>query len=502
MSWNPQQGQGIEVSPGYHNNGHLDDKQTVWTKAEDSYAHPTANDKYAIANAYPPEVVGEDGEEGKRLPVPAPTICGIRRKVFWIALGVATFVVLAAAIGGGVGGYFANRPKQSASESQSTSNSGSSTGNPTAPGPSSPTRAPVQNLSIAAVRWIDGKNVDHYRVFTQSSSSNQLGILESAWNSDGQAWSISPITDGTDTVKPGTSISASTGFPHTNTSFELVKTVFYVQPGGKLIERQSPYKEATGIWGNDNFSGLYSTSNASSVFSYWYQNMETRFHILATFFQELGANSLTVARYVENGTNWYPWRDTRHSISIQDGSPIAAAPAGNRWDLRLYVGGTDGTIKQYPYDLETNSLGRAVDTALEISPRSPFCVTIEDNRNWFSESTLPECARTGASTFVTHLLLFASTDRQSLSLVSWNCSSGFVPQQDRIQSLLKPNRTYLGLATTSDSSLTFSGQRVYVLFDEGAGPQVEEWEVPASGGLNTAEQSGPWKLRGEVPTTS
>jgi hypothetical protein len=139
-----------------------------------------------------------------------------------------------------------------------------------------------------------------------------------------------------------------------------------------------------------------------------------------------------------------------------------------------------------------------IDTSFEMSPRTPFCVTIEDNRSFFTQSTLPECAQSG--TFITHLLLLASADRQSLSLVSWNCSSGFVPQQSRIEKLLKPNRTYLGLSTTSASNLTFSDQRVYVLFDEGAGPQVEEWEVPASGGVKVEEQNGSWRFRGVVPT--
>lgn len=124
---------------------------------------------------------------------------------------------------------------------------------------------------------------------------------------------------------------------------------------------------------------------------------------------------------------------------------------------------------------------------------------MEDNRNWYSDDDLPQCARGTAGSFLTHLLLFASPDRQTLTLVSWNCSSGFVAQQNRIEDLLKPNRTYLGLATTSASNLTFVGQSVYVLFDEGAGPQVEEWRVPSSGGYNTAEQNGVWNLLGNVP---
>jgi len=382
-------------------------------------------------------------------------------------------------------------------------------------------------LSISALQWVDGEGVSQYRVYYQSLGPDQTRILESAWNSNSQKWTASPIID-ENVVEFNTPIAASAGVPHTNTSFDTVKTVFFLQPGGTLMERQSPYKEQADVWGNDNFSGLYSASKASSLLSYWYQNFKTRFQILAVFFQEIGANSLSVARYIEDGTaDGLPWERTRHSISIADGSPIAAAPVGDGRDLRIYVGGTDGTMKQYLYDLEYNILKDAQSTTFPLEPHTPLCVTLEDNRNLFSSTTLPECVRTisaaftpyGVGAFATHLILFASPDRRSLNLVSWNCSSGFVEQQDRIADLLKPNRTYHGLASTPASNLKFTDQTVYVLYSEDgevsdkegdsegerAGPAVkmEEWLVPASGeGVPVREQiqqKGKWKLSGPVP---
>jgi len=110
---------------------------------------------------------------------------------------------------------------------------------------------------------------------------------------------------------------------------------------------------------------------------------------------------------------------------------------------------------------------------------------------------LPSCAGTDP---LTHLILFAGEDRQDLKLVSWNCSSGFVDATNRIAGLLKPKRTYLSVATTSASNLTFVDQRVYVLYDEGKGPIMEEWQIPDSGrSIPTPGQGGNWKLRGEVP---
>ncbi|KAK3694647.1 hypothetical protein B0T22DRAFT_477383 [Podospora appendiculata] len=243
----------------------------------------------------------------------------------------------------------------------------------------------------------------------------------------------------------------------------LVKNVYFVQPEGVMVEHQSPFKDQIGVWGNDNFSGLYTASNLSSLSSYWYQDFGTRVQILANFFQELGANSLTVARYAEEAEIGEPWQSTRQSLSIQDGSPIASAPAGDGRDLRLYVAGTDGNMKQYPFNIESASLGSPV------SELHPFSAVI----------LIP----------VEH----------SLTLVSCNCSGGFLMQQDRIKALLKPSRTYLGLsATAQTSSLSFTDQRVHVLYDEDNGPAVEEWQIPTSGGRKTTGQNGPLKLIGKV----
>ncbi len=135
-------------------------------------------------------------------------------------------------------------------------------------------------------------------------------------------------------------------------------------------------------------------------------------------------------------------------------------------------------------------------------------MALEDNRDLeFDPSLVGVSKCTGSETF-THRILFASADRQTLELVSWNRTrGGFLAQNDRIKGLLKPNRTYLGLAATASRfKFTLVGQQVYVLFDEGNGTRLEEWEVPPSGDETRLlpnfdfGQTGPWKLIGEVPT--
>ncbi|AEO69882.1 uncharacterized protein THITE_2120646 [Thermothielavioides terrestris NRRL 8126] len=340
--WNIQMGNGLEAVQRYGNH----DKHVVSTGTDKILiqAHPTA-----------PEVVAAGGS----LPhVPRRTICGMGQRTFWVVAGVVGFILLAAAIGGGVGGSLSRHSQPSSSlAAASTASTGTSTGSP-AP---TPTRVPFQNLSIAAARWVDGDSITHYRVYTLSGNSSQTRILESARDQDDGDWTVSAITDvNVDTVQAGTPLSVSVGYPHTNTSKVPVRSVYYLQPGGTIIERQTPYKEAVGVWGDDNFSGLYAASNGSSLFSYWYQDLDQHLQVLATFFQELGVNELTIGRYVENGTNGQPWTSSRKSIPIQDGSSIAAVPAGDGQDIRLYVGGSDGTIKQFAYNLEDDVLGNVV----------------------------------------------------------------------------------------------------------------------------------------------
>lgn len=125
-----------------------------------------------------------------------------------------------------------------------------------------------------------------------------------------------------------------------------------------MYERQSPYKEKVGVWGNDNFSGLYSTSNASNLVSYWDQNFANVSQILVVLFQEIGANSLTIGKYHSDNTTDYPWESQRQSIAIQDGSPLALAPTGVRFDMRLYLSDADGLLAQYQYNLQTDSLSK------------------------------------------------------------------------------------------------------------------------------------------------
>jgi hypothetical protein len=117
-----------------------------------------------------------------------------------------------------------------------------------------------------------------------------------------------------------------------------------------------------------------------------------------------------------------------------------------------------------------------LDTGITLVNQSPLTVVGQDNTHFFTMETVPECSK---KQLFTHLILYTIPDRSSVNLNVWNCSSGFVNSTSQIQPLLKPNTTYLELASYNNGS-------VYVLFDQGNGPQIEEWVTPLVSG-------DPWK---------
>ena len=147
--------------PEVHND--RDDPEVVWAEHDPTtlpyaYDWPKEDkDKSSLGSSW---AVQE--------PVPK-TICGLRRRTFWIVAGVIGFILVAGGIGGGVGAYFALRGKDAASQGENAS-----------PEPQSL----YLNLSISALHWVDEEDVGQYRVYHQPAGQAQ--IFESAWDTDEQ----------------------------------------------------------------------------------------------------------------------------------------------------------------------------------------------------------------------------------------------------------------------------------------------------------------------------
>jgi hypothetical protein len=121
-------------------------------------------------------------------------------------------------------------------------------------------------------------------------------------------------------------------------------------------------------------------------------------------------------------------------------------------------------------------------TDVVLSPGTPLTVVVQNNTSFYSAwGDQPECSR---RTPVTHLILYANIDRSGLILNSWNCSSGLTNQTAQISGLMGRNRRYLGLASHDNG-------KVYVQYDQGLGPEIEEWSVPET-------SLGQWTMSSKV----
>ncbi|KAL2038105.1 hypothetical protein N7G274_009052 [Stereocaulon virgatum] len=396
---------------------------------------------------------------------------GLRRKTFFILLLVVLVLVIAGIVGGGAGGAMAARNKGKPAPVPT---------NTSVPTP----QARYAKTGLAAIQWTDSNGTLHKRLYYQDNSDK---IRESAWDNStafDSAWRIHVISDA---VKPGTPIAAAAGYPHASRNHSLVKNVYYMSTNDELFERQAPSNNSQ-AWENDNFSGLYSGSNSTFLTAYWNQNFLNVSQELVVLFQEQSfANGITQSRYTSNSTTSNPWVANNFGFSQPQGSTFAMSLVSYRSGkhLMLYTVDDGKHLQQHEYTISDTdlvstaivSLTSSSSTGLTVEPQSPLAVVAQDNQPLYTTDTLPECTK---NTPLTNLILFAVSDRTSLVLSAWNCSTGFLDQTSEIKPLQKVDTTFLSLAAMSDRA-TGNGS-VYIMFDSGSGPQVEEWAVPKRAG--------------------
>lgn len=171
-----------------------------------------------------PEAVPPSGEDGGRSNTSRSRICGMRKSTFWILSAIILLLVIGAAVGGGVGGSLASSNNDTPNAANS-SNSSTST-----------TTSFLPNTNLAAVNFTQN-SVEHHLVFFQTPGD---GIYQSAWNSSGKTWAVSPVNIKDSTIsrselfKTPTPMSASYYACSSNVSllpvFPRLQTKFHNRP--------------------------------------------------------------------------------------------------------------------------------------------------------------------------------------------------------------------------------------------------------------------------------
>ncbi|KAF2144501.1 uncharacterized protein K452DRAFT_284824 [Aplosporella prunicola CBS 121167] len=157
-----------------------------------------------VIDSTPPETAPADRSPRKA------AICGLRRRTFFIVLGVVALIVVAA-IGGGVGGALGNG-KSSSSSSESANADVSDPGSSSAGGDdgddgnSTGSASLLASSRLAALNYTDEYNHTNYLVYFQANTSR---LYQTAWNSSTADWTVRPVTGATDDVETGTPLSAS-----------------------------------------------------------------------------------------------------------------------------------------------------------------------------------------------------------------------------------------------------------------------------------------------------
>jgi len=422
-------------------------------------------------------------------PAAQPGILGMKRKTFFVVLAVALVTIVAAAVGGGVGAI-PNRKDDSKPQASNSSTPTNTT-----------TGARFANTGLAAMQWTDPNGTMHKRIYYQDKDNK---VRESAWDNStafDTPWQINAISEAS---KPGTPIAAVAGWPHASYNYSLVsryllehrvptindhvqvKNVYYMSTDNELVERQAQANNSQ-AWEDDNFTGLYSGSNDTFLSSYWCQNIANVSQELVVLFQQDNfKNGITQARYASANSSSNPWVENNFPFAQPKGANFAMSLVSYRSGkhLMLYGIGDNDKLGQYEYTISDGvdstslvSLTSQSATPLTIDARAPLAVVAQDNQALYTTTTLPECYQ---ETPLTNLIFFATPDRSSLVMSAWNCTAGFEDHTAEIQPLQKANTTFLSLTAMSDRA-TGDGN-VYIMFDSGKGPEVEEWTVPKRAG--------------------
>ncbi|KAK7534259.1 uncharacterized protein J3D65DRAFT_479334 [Phyllosticta citribraziliensis] len=201
------------------------------------------------------------------------TICGIRRRTFWLCLSIVLVFIAAAAIGGGVGGVVGNRKFSSSSSSSSSNTNNGVTATTAGTGAANLTTTTtttrlLPSSKLAAVNYTDSRGANYNRLYYQTAS---LEIAVAEWDTASLNWSIPAIVklSGSDS---NTKIEAKNGTP--------IAAYVYWRADGKhtfelafldktnLIRAYSSNISAPSTWSLSSADSLVRAAGDSSLAAY------------------------------------------------------------------------------------------------------------------------------------------------------------------------------------------------------------------------------------------
>ncbi|KAL0940042.1 uncharacterized protein CTRU02_206652 [Colletotrichum truncatum] len=313
------------------------------------------------------------------------TICGMRRKVFWIVLVVALIVVIGAGVGGGVGGALAAQNSAqdgslggsstggSGSNGDSGSGSGSGSGNgggssggSGGSGNSSDSTSqgailPASN--IGSLNFTDLYGFENHMVFYQLRTKQ---VWQSFWNSSTKVWTSADAKVG-DTVKEGTPISNSL-FWHSNSSRDI--RIYYLNEKNQVMGQINANPVYGLTWDKSGVSEQFTAAASSQLLSNGQYSADSYLSNLVLY-QDSGS-TLRVLRRTGGNTDW-----VATGISTSFGKPA------------------DGTGLSF-IPVYTTERTKKMNLFYVSDSGSLVGLTLTNNNDWSGE-TLPTTVETNSS---------------------------------------------------------------------------------------------------------
>ncbi|KAK7430900.1 hypothetical protein QQZ08_002428 [Neonectria magnoliae] len=298
-------------------------------------AHPYPIPKYDPPYVPPPE---------------EPRICGLRRKTFFIVLGVV-LVVAGAVIAGVVVGV----TKKGGNSSTPSDSNDNRSGRPSHDTKDNKTGI-LPDTNIAATNFTDDYGYSNYIILYQLRN---LAIYMSAYNSSEKAWIVSPVVDGSngvslDTVRNGTNLAIDV-YWHNDTWRDI--HLYWQSPNNAvktLFRNNISTTEVSGPedWTYPFETDRFSASDGSSVVSY---ARECPYCTLYTyvFFQDAEDGIMGGVLFGDNEEGWEDRNFTDITAPATNTSlALASVRATNTTDrgMNIFYQTKSGVLAQLTYN--------------------------------------------------------------------------------------------------------------------------------------------------------